>query len=302
MQVDIDDCIVCDLCAKACPVDCIEIEAIKSPEAIGKTSDGSVKRLYPAKFNIDMAKCMYCGLCTVVCPTECIVMTNEYDRSSQKLTDLIYGFSDMTDEQVAQRKAEWTQFQAERRRQSKNKSMETILFYAFATLAIGSALLLVNLKNIARALFLFFIVLFAMAGLYLFALADFVAITQIMVYVGGVLILMLFAFMLSNKELLKDLQDSSGSFLSMPRWQAVVLAIGFLILMIFGIAEWHQSIPTWIQQAKENNTEIIPTDNNIQQIGLRFMTFYVLPFEVISVFLMMALIGASHLSRKERNR
>jgi len=180
--------------------------------------------------------------------------------------------------------------------------METTLFYAFATLAIGSALLLVNLKNIARALFLFFIVLFAMAGLYLFALADFVAITQIMVYVGGVLILMLFAFMLSNKELLKDLQDSSGSFLSMPRWQAVVLAVGFLGLMIFGIAEWHQSIPTWIQQAKENNTEIVPTDNNIQQIGLRFMTFYVLPFEVISVFLMMALIGASHLSRKERNR
>ena len=41
-------------------------------------------------------------------------MTDAYDRSSQKLTDLIYGFSDMTDEQVAQRKAEWTQFQAEK--------------------------------------------------------------------------------------------------------------------------------------------------------------------------------------------
>ncbi|MDF2476842.1 MAG: dehydrogenase [Sphingobacterium sp.] len=179
--------------------------------------------------------------------------------------------------------------------------MEIILFYAFAVLAIGSALLLVNLKNIARALFLFFIVLFAMAGLYLFALADFVAITQIMVYVGGVLILMLFAFMLSNKELLKDLQDNSGSFLSMPKWQAIVLTLGFLTLMIIGIKEWQQSVPTWMLQSQQNNTEIIPTDNNIQQIGLRFMTFYVLPFEVISVFLMMALIGASHLSRKERN-
>lgn len=114
LEVEIDDCIVCDLCAKACPVDCIEIEAIKSPEAIGKTSDGSVKRLYPAKFNIDMAKCMYCGLCTVVCPTECITMTDQYDRSTQKLTDLIYGFSDMTEDQVAQRKAEWTKFQAEK--------------------------------------------------------------------------------------------------------------------------------------------------------------------------------------------
>jgi NADH-quinone oxidoreductase subunit I len=114
LEVEIDDCIVCDLCAKACPVDCIAIEAIKSPEAIGKTSDGSVKRLYPAQFDIDMAKCMYCGLCTVVCPTECITMTNQYDRSSTKLTDLIYGFSDMTDDQVAQRKSEWTKFQADK--------------------------------------------------------------------------------------------------------------------------------------------------------------------------------------------
>ncbi|WP_333625654.1 NADH-quinone oxidoreductase subunit J [Sphingobacterium siyangense] len=179
--------------------------------------------------------------------------------------------------------------------------MESILFYAFATLAIGSALLLVNLKNIARALFLFFIVLFAMAGLYLFALADFVAITQIMVYVGGVLILMLFAFMLSNKELLKDLQNSSGSFLSLPKWQTIPIVLGFLLLMLYGIVEWQQASPAWwILNAKENNTEILATDNNIHQIGLRFMTFYVLPFEIISVFLMMALIGASHLSRKER--
>ena len=114
LDVEIDDCIVCDLCAKACPVDCIEIEAVKSPEAIGKTSDGSVKRLYAAKFNIDMAKCMYCGLCTVVCPTECITMTDQYDRSTTKLTDLIYGFAEMSEEEIAQRKEEWTRFQAEK--------------------------------------------------------------------------------------------------------------------------------------------------------------------------------------------
>lgn len=114
LEVEIDDCIVCDLCAKACPVDCIDIESIKATEAIGQTSDGSVKRLYAAKFEIDMAKCMYCGLCTVVCPTECITMTNQYDRSSQKLTDLIYGFSEMSDSEIADRKSEWTKFQADK--------------------------------------------------------------------------------------------------------------------------------------------------------------------------------------------
>lgn len=114
LDVEIDDCIVCDLCAKACPVDCIDIEAIKATEAIGKTSDGSVKRLYAAKFDIDMAKCMYCGLCTVVCPTECITMTDNYDRSTSKLTDLIYQFSEMSESEVSEKQEELARFQAEK--------------------------------------------------------------------------------------------------------------------------------------------------------------------------------------------
>ena len=114
LDVEIDDCIVCDLCAKACPVDCIDIEAIKATEAIGKTSDGSVKRLYAAKFDIDMAKCMYCGLCTVVCPTECITMTDQYDRSTPRLSDLIYSFAEMSPAEIETKKAEYDKFQAEK--------------------------------------------------------------------------------------------------------------------------------------------------------------------------------------------
>lgn len=114
LDVEIDDCIVCDLCAKACPVDCIDIEAIKATDVIGKTSDGSVKRLYAAKFDIDMAKCMYCGLCTVVCPTECITMTDQYDRSTPRLNDLIYSFATMTPEEINVKKAEYEAFQAEK--------------------------------------------------------------------------------------------------------------------------------------------------------------------------------------------
>jgi NADH-quinone oxidoreductase subunit I len=114
LDVEMDDCIVCDLCAKVCPVDCIDIEAIKATEAIGQTSDGTTKRLYAAKFDIDMAKCMYCGLCTIVCPTECIVMTNQYDRSVVDISDLTYKFSDMTPEDAAEKRREFEQQQAER--------------------------------------------------------------------------------------------------------------------------------------------------------------------------------------------
>lgn len=179
--------------------------------------------------------------------------------------------------------------------------MEEIMFYAFALLAITSALLVVGLKNTARALFLFFITLFAMAGLFLFALADFVAITQILVYVGGVLILMIFAFMLSNKELLKDLQHNSGKFISVPHIQSILLVLAFSAVMVYGIVQWQQHTPEWITQNIKSGQVIAPSDNNISQLGVKFMTHYVLPFEVISIFLLMALIGASHLSRKEDN-
>ncbi|QEK50552.1 4Fe-4S dicluster domain-containing protein [Pedobacter aquae] len=114
LHVEINDCIVCDLCAKICPVNCIDIEAIKATEAIGKTSDGSVKRLYTPKFDIDMAKCMYCGLCTTVCPTECITMTSEYDRSVAHISDLNYKFANMTEAEAEEKRQALEQQLAER--------------------------------------------------------------------------------------------------------------------------------------------------------------------------------------------
>jgi NADH-quinone oxidoreductase subunit I len=123
LDVEMDDCIVCDLCAKICPVNCIDIEAIKATEAIGQTSDGTTKRLYAAKFDIDMAKCMYCGLCTIVCPTECIVMTNQYDKTVFELSDLTYQFSDMTPE-IAAEKRELLEKQIAERQAAKEAAMK----------------------------------------------------------------------------------------------------------------------------------------------------------------------------------
>ena len=173
-----------------------------------------------------------------------------------------------------------------------------LAFYGFATVAIGSALLLVGMRNVARSLFLFFIVLFSIAGLYVLALADFVAITQILVYVGGVLILMLFAFMLSNRELLNDLQQGSAHFFALPVWQSVVIAIAFLGVLIFTALQLGSNEPAWISTSRESGTVISPADQTIHHIGIQIMTRYLLPFEIISVLLMMALIGAAHLTRK----
>jgi formate hydrogenlyase subunit 6/NADH:ubiquinone oxidoreductase subunit I len=111
---EIDDCIVCDKCAKICPVDCITIDPIKATEEVGRASDGSPIRLYAATFDIDMAKCCYCGLCTVVCPTECLTMEKTYDYSTYALTDLNYAFANLTPEQADEKRALYEQFIAEK--------------------------------------------------------------------------------------------------------------------------------------------------------------------------------------------
>lgn len=100
---EIEDCIVCDKCAKICPVNCIEIDTIKAGEEVGRASDGSPIRLYAGKFDIDMAKCCFCGLCTTVCPTECLTMTKAYDFSEYEVEKMTYHFSNLTPEEVSEK-------------------------------------------------------------------------------------------------------------------------------------------------------------------------------------------------------
>jgi formate hydrogenlyase subunit 6/NADH:ubiquinone oxidoreductase subunit I len=120
---EMDDCIVCDKCAKICPVDCIEIEPIKATGIAGYASDGSAIRLYAAKFDIDMAKCCFCGLCTTVCPTECLTMTKEYDFSTFDITTHNFEFGNLTSEQSQEKRELYEQFMAEKAVISKQLSV-----------------------------------------------------------------------------------------------------------------------------------------------------------------------------------
>ena len=113
--VNIDDCIGCDQCSIACPVDCITIETIKStPDMdLGMTSKNTKKRLYVPRFDIDIAKCCYCGLCVWPCPTECIVMTDVYEFAEFDRHNLIYSFSNMTVEESAAAKERLEKYNGE---------------------------------------------------------------------------------------------------------------------------------------------------------------------------------------------
>ena len=111
LHVDIDDCIGCLKCERACPVDCIKIETVKAPDRgedikdvkhVGITSNGSRKAMVVTRFDIDMTECCYCNLCTYPCPEECIFMTGgpnskkhpiDYEFSEPDRSDLIYRFA-----------------------------------------------------------------------------------------------------------------------------------------------------------------------------------------------------------------
>ena len=104
LYVNIDDCIGCDQCSLACPVDCISIETIKSTadQDLGVTSTGHKKRLHVPKIDIDIGQCCYCGLCVYPCPTECIVMTDVYEFAEFDRHNLLYKFSRMTEGEIGE--------------------------------------------------------------------------------------------------------------------------------------------------------------------------------------------------------
>ncbi len=126
LYVNMDDCIGCDQCARACPVDCIEIETVKSlpNEDLGKTSNGKKKALWVTTFNIDIAKCCYCQLCVFPCPTECIYMTDVYEFSEYDRNNLVYNFVTLTPGEIEEKKANYTKLEAEKAAQKAAAAAE----------------------------------------------------------------------------------------------------------------------------------------------------------------------------------
>ncbi len=97
-EFEANKCIACDLCAKACPVDCIYIDKT-APRRIDKTT-GTVRMEDPKngellRFAIDYSKCLFCALCTEPCPTDCIHMGKLHDLSSYSREDVVVEFAEL---------------------------------------------------------------------------------------------------------------------------------------------------------------------------------------------------------------
>jgi NADH-quinone oxidoreductase subunit J len=166
-------------------------------------------------------------------------------------------------------------------------TLKTFIFYGFALLTIASALAVVTVRNIVHAAFALMVTLFGVAGLYVFLQADFLAATQVIVYVGGILVLILFGVMMTSGRLEMRIHIERGQLLL-----GGGISLALLMLLLTVIA----NTPGW-ENLTDDGTALPPTTKEIGKLILDGK--FLLPFEVVSVLLLVALIGAALISRKE---
>lgn len=157
------------------------------------------------------------------------------------------------------------------------------VFYLLAALTVGSAAGVAFSNNIVYSAFALMGALMGAAGLFVLLAADFVAVVQVLIYVGGILVLTLFAVMLTSR--VGDVRISNRAVGRIPAF-VLLAVVGVVMGKAIGGAGWHRT-PLAVPQ---------PTT---AAIGDGFLSQYVLPFELASMVLLAALIGAVVLSRKE---
>ena len=162
-------------------------------------------------------------------------------------------------------------------------SVSTAVFYLIALLTIASAGMVAFSRNIIYSAFSLLGTFMGVAGLYIFLGADFVAAVQVLIYVGGILVLILFAVMLTHR-----ITDVAITNRAAGRIPALIVVAGLLYFLI-------QTVKTtpWLK-AKD-----VVFAATTAKIGDVFLYEYLLPFELASVILLAAMIGAVVLSRKE---
>ena len=161
--------------------------------------------------------------------------------------------------------------------------MADFVFWIIVGLTIGSAILVVLSKKLVYSAYALLFTLFGVTGLYVFLWADFLAVVQVVVYIGGILVLIIFGIMLTNKITSVNISNTS-----------VEKSIGSVILLIFiaGLGFMVANTP-WNVVANSEPTQ------TTEAIGRLLMIDYLLPFEAASLLLLGALIGATTLSRKD---
>ena len=159
-----------------------------------------------------------------------------------------------------------------------------IFFYIFAAITLISAFFVVTNKNIIYSAFSLMLTFFGVAGIYVLLGADFIAIVQIIIYIGGIMILILFGVMLTTKITNAPLKTEVSFML--PAAISVGIFSGILLAVLLN-TNWK------VFGATQNNPTVVG-------LGTLLMNEYILIFELLGILLLIALIGAASIARKEK--
>jgi NADH:ubiquinone oxidoreductase subunit 6 (subunit J) len=158
-----------------------------------------------------------------------------------------------------------------------------IVFYGFAAMTVLSAVVVVFSRNLIHSAFALLFTFFGVAALYVLLGADFLAAAQMVIYVGGILVLLIFGVMLTHKLYDMSLKSETYQF-----WPGLAL-VTVVFLTLVGV----MLRTTWHGQGAAG-----PMNPTTAGIGELFMKEYILPFELASIFLLIALIGAAMIVRR----
>ena len=161
--------------------------------------------------------------------------------------------------------------------------LNILAFYILAGFSVFSALGILFAKNVVHAVFLLVMVFLGIAGVFIISNAEFVGVTQIMIYIGGVLILMMFGIMLTHRIDGKRLESENRRVVI-----ASLLGLGLLVVLLYPIKD---GFPLFnFTESTESNFTVT------EQIGIHLMTTELIALEVTAVLLLMALIGAAYIA------
>jgi NADH-quinone oxidoreductase subunit J len=161
---------------------------------------------------------------------------------------------------------------------------QEIIFLPLGVVAVGSALLVVTTRQMVHAALWLVVTLGALAGMYLVLTAEFVAWVQVLIYVGAVVVLLLFGIMLTRAPIGRSADLDSGN-----RWIALAVAAAMAAVLVTVV----------VQGFRSAYMPLRPGAGSAEEMGAGVFRTWVLPFEVLSVLLLAALIGAIVLSRAD---
>jgi NADH-quinone oxidoreductase subunit J len=162
--------------------------------------------------------------------------------------------------------------------------MDAALFYIFAALTGGAALAVVLSTNIIRTAVYLLLALGGVAGLYFLLSAEFLAALQLVIYAGGTLILILFGVMLTSKSPFARFE---------PKLAEVVIAVSICSVLLIALVMGLTSVTF---MSREIDVDLYP----VGQLGQMLLGDYLVPFEIISVLLLVVMIGAAYLAKARR--